>query len=501
MTSKKPWSGRFKKDLDQDVEKYLSFEDLKLDERLMQYDIIGTEAHDIMLYSIQVLKKSDLKAILTVLEELKAKIEQDDFSLDLQFEDVHMNIEHYVIDQVGPEIGGMVHLARSRNDQVLVDLRLYMRDQLLTLIGIILGTCESLLAKAGKTQELIMPGYTHLQHAQPMTFGFWCLASVDFLLRAVDRLNEVYARVNQNPLGAGAIAGVAWPIDREMTMKLLGFNGIQENALDVVSSRGEIAAEIVFILTLIMNHLSKVATDLILWSSYEFGMITLDDSYATGSSIMPQKKNPDVCELLRAKASRVGGFLYQILNISKGIPLSYNRDLQETKGPLMSGFEATKDSIKLFKGIIETLILNPTRMQELAKANFTTATDLIDLLMKKAGISFRSAHELVGKIVQNSMEEEMSPQDLTSKFIQKILEKEGIKGIVLDDEELTKVLDPLEAVKKKTHLGGTAPQEVKRMVQKRKKKILDYKETNKIKEEKIIFSLNELQKQIQEYLK
>ncbi|MHA1143942.1 MAG: argininosuccinate lyase [Candidatus Helarchaeota archaeon] len=501
MVRKKAWSGRFQKDLQDDVEQYLCQEDLIFDERLIKYSILGTEAHDIMLHEIGAIKKQHLKAILKELEVLKEITTQGKFHLDLKHEDVQMNIEQFVTDQIGREIAGMIHLARSRNDQVLVDLRLYLREELIQLIDIVIETCATFLHKAEETLNIVMPGYTHLQHAQPITFGFWCVSNADGLMRVLDRLDEVYKRVNQNPLGAGALAGVSWPIDRQLTTKLLGFDGIQENALDVVSSRGEISAEIVFVLTLLMNHLSKIANDLILWSTHEFGMITFDDSYATGSSIMPQKKNPDVCEIMRAKASKVGGWLYQIINVLKGMPMGYNRDFQETKGPTMLALDVAKDSTKILQGVIKTISINEKRMLELAGANFTTATDLIDLLMKKTGVSFRTSHEMVGKIVNECVKQNITPSKLTFSVIKPILEKKGKLNIIIDDKEIQEILDPREAIKKKAHVGGTAPQEVKRMISERKNKILEFKERNLSKKDKINFSLNELQKLVNEHMK
>ncbi|MHC1591439.1 MAG: argininosuccinate lyase [Candidatus Helarchaeales archaeon] len=501
MTKKKAWSGRFDKDVQENLERYLCQEDLKFDERLILHSITGTEAHNIMLHSIGALSENDLKAILKELEGLKEKVKQGQFQLRLEHEDVQMNIEQAVAENLDPKVAGMIHLARSRNDQVMLDLRSYMREKILELIDVLLEACDSILTKASDTANVIMPGYTHLQHAQPITFGFWCLSHIDNFLRIINRLDEAFSRVNQNPLGAGALAGVSWPIKREMTTKLLGFDGIHENALDVISSRGELEAELVFILTLLMTHLSKISNDLILWSTHEFGMITLDDSHATGSSIMPQKKNPDPCEIMRARAGTMAGWLFQILSILKGMPSGYNRDYQETKGPMMLAFDVAKDSVLIIQDVIKALEINEKRMSELAGANFSTATDLIDLLMKKTAVSFRMAHEMVGQLVGECVKKGLEPKQVTFQLLKPILDKHSIKDVILKDKEIQQALDPLEAVKRKSHVGGSAPQEVKRMISERKKKIIELKERNLTKKEKIKFSLDQLQELINQHLK
>ncbi|MHA1384069.1 MAG: argininosuccinate lyase [Candidatus Helarchaeota archaeon] len=495
--SYKPWGGRFSKGPDKLLEEYTAAEDIELDKKLIIYDILGTEAHDIMLNKIGALKYEALKKILTELDNLKSLWEKGEFQLKIEQEDVHMNVEKFVSDKAGEDIGGMMHLARSRNDQILVDLRLYIRDEICEIIDDLLNVIGVFMDKAKITSKIVMPAYTHFQPAQPITFGFWCMAHADAFIRDLSRLEQVYQRINTNPLGTGAIAGVSWPIDRKLTTELLGFDSIQENALDVISSRGEFIAEVIAISSIIMTHLNKICTDLILWSSKEFDMIELDDAFTTGSSIMPQKKNADAAELVRAKNGKVNGYLMQVLGILHGLPSGYNRDFQETKGPIIYAIDTVKASIKIVAEMVKTLKINEERMQILAKSNFITATELIDLFMKKGDISFRTAHRVVGKLINKLISEGIDYKSIEATKVNEILKDILNKNLNLTNEEIQDAIDPWKTVQKRKHIGGPAEEEVLRMLEDRKNIIENFSKKNLEKKEKIKNSYNELQKKVQ----
>ncbi|MBD3229197.1 MAG: argininosuccinate lyase [Candidatus Lokiarchaeota archaeon] len=497
--TEKPWNGRFEKEMKDEVLDYTAGADIKLDNRLVLYDIIGTEVHDIMLNETGILSDFAIKNILTGLEKIKALYLEGKFVLEQKYEDVHMNIEKAVINYIGEEDGGNIHIARSRNDQVQLDLRLLMRDEIVEINEYLINFIQTLLKMAEKNLETIMPGYTHSQHAQPITFAHWCLAYVDSFIRDIKRLEQFYKRINKSPLGSAAIAGVSWNIKRERVAELLGFDEVQENTLDCISNRGEFIAELLSIFSLTMIHLSKIAEDLILWSTYEFGMVEIDDSYASGSSIMPQKKNPDVCELVRARSSTIISFLSQILNSIKGLPSGYNRDHQETKYPLFKSIDITKQSIVVMMGLINTLKVNNKRMKELAEANFITATEIMDLLVQN-GIPLRKAHKLVGKYIKNLKKNSINQiMDLDVEKLKSIVNEEIQIGLKISQEQFDDLLN-LEIVLRKRNLtGGPAPKEVSRMIKKRKENIKILKQTNdEIKKniENIKDKLNELIKSI-----
>lgn len=495
-----PWGGRFNKGIDKLMEDYTASEDIELDKRLIKYDILGTEVHDIMLNKVGILESNILKKILMALEKLKDLWGAGQFELKIEFEDVHMNVEKFVIDEIGEENGGMMHLARSRNDQVLLDLRLYIRDEISEIYDILIQFIEVFIKIAEQNTETLMPAYTHTQPAQPITFAFWCMAQVDAFIRDLTRLEEVYNRINTNPLGAGAVAGVSWPIDRKMTAELLGFNGIQENALDVISSRGEFIAELIAIISIIMTQLSKICTDLILWSTKEFNLIELDDAFTTGSSIMPQKKNADAAELVRAKSNKILGYLIQTLGISQGLPSGYNRDFQETKGPLIFSIDIVKKSLLIVGKMVQTLKINKDQMFKLAESNYITATELIDLLSKKGDISFRTAHKVIGIIIKELISENLELKDLDASIIQDTVEKNLNQKIELTNEEIQEAIDPWSTVQRREHIGGPAKNEVIRMLKNRKKIINGMAEENLDKKKKIKFCYDSLQKLVQKYI-
>lgn len=459
--SDKLWGGRFSKKSREDVENFTAGEDILLDQRLAIYDVLGTIAHDYMLYKVGVLKKETLKKILVSLMNIKRSIEENKFQLLPELEDVHMNIEKKVIEEIGEEYGGMMHLARSRNDQVLLDTRMYLRDQINEVSELVLNLISTFIDVGEKNLETLMVGYTHTRQAQPTTVGHWCAAYIDSLLRIIDRLEEAYARVNQCPLGSGAITGVSWPIDRNLTASLLGFDRVQENTLDAVSSRGEVESEIVFILCLLMSILSRLSEEIIWWSTGEMGLIELDETYTTGSSLMPQKKNPDVLELTRAKTGKLYGCLTQILTILKGLPSGYNRDQQEIKEPLFRGMDTAKSVLKVIPGLVSTLKFNQERMLKAILESYSTATELVDLLIREAKISFRSAHRIVGIYVKRTLE---SGKKIDPGLLTTLVREETGKKIELGGETIEKAIDPLATVGRRNHIGGPAPVEVKRML-------------------------------------
>jgi len=477
--SDKIWGGAFEKSSLKDVEQYTSRENIQLDERLIKYDIFGTIAHDYMLWKIGALSEGALKRIVSALLRIKEEFEKSSFHLKVELEDVHMNIEQKVTELAGSEAGGMMHLARSRNDQVLVDIRMYLRDEINMLTGLLLDLVETFISLAKRHVKTVMPAFTHTRPAQPTSFAHWCLAAVDSLLRCVTRLNEHYKRVNTCPLGAGAISGVGWPIDRTLTASLLGFEALHENTLDAISSRGEIEAEMLFILSLIMLNLSKVSEDLIWWSTPGFSMVELDERYTTGSSIMPQKKNPDVLELVRGRSSRIQGNLMGILSLLKSLPSGYNRDQQETKFLIFNSIDLVKETLAIMAQVIGTLKVNEARMVELARLSMVTATELVDLLVKK-GVPFRIAHRAVGEYLKTASNNAYD-SDLLSKIVTDISKIQ----IELSSEELSRALDPLAALERRRHIGAPSPDEVSRMLNEREKQLKIEREHLNQRKEKI----------------
>ncbi|MEM2109390.1 MAG: argininosuccinate lyase [Candidatus Odinarchaeota archaeon] len=470
------WRARFNEDTVDETIDYTAGEDIKLDERLILYDILGTQAHDIMLFQIGLLKKNEISKILKALEDLKKEYIEGKIKLRREFEDVHLNIEHLVTEKIGREIGGKIHLARSRNDQVILDIRMFMREAIVSLMEGLTNFSKTLLDLAEENYDTIMPGYTHMQHAQPITFSHWCLSHVDTIIRNLERLHQLYNRLNKNPLGAGAVAGFTWSIKRELTAELLGFNSVQENTLDVVSSRGEFEAELVSILCMVMVHLSRIAEDTILWSTYEFSFIEIGDKFTTGSSVMPQKKNPDVSELIRARASRIIGNLCSIMSILKGLPSGYNRDYQETKRILFETVDTASASISILSKMLGSVKINKNRMIKMVEEGFSSAVDISDLLVKK-GISFRTAYQITGRLVNQLLKNKKTLKDLTrDELVNIVLSETGVK-VNISESELLEALNPSANIKRKTHLGGPAPAENVRMRADRLKKIREFEES------------------------
>ncbi|WEU39967.1 MAG: argininosuccinate lyase [Candidatus Odinarchaeum yellowstonii] len=469
------WRARFDENTFDETLDYTAGEDIRFDEKLVLYDILGTQAHNIMLFKIGLLKESELKNILKVLEDLKKEFSEGKIQLRKDYEDVHLNIEYLVTERIGRELGGKIHLARSRNDQVAVDIRMYMRDAVIALMEGLIEFSKILLKISEENYETLMPGYTHMQQAQPITLSHWCLSYVDALIRDLERLSQLYKRLNKNPLGAGALAGFTWSINRELTADLLGFEGVQENTLDAVSCRGEFEAELISILCILMIQFSRIAEDVILWSTSEFNFIQLSDKYTTGSSIMPQKKNPDIAELIRGRAARLIGDLCSVMSVIKGLPTGYNRDFQETKRLLFDSVDVALASVNILSKMMNSVKVNKERMLTSVEEGFTSAVDVSDLLVKK-GIPFRTAYQVTGRLVNILLKQGRRLKDLkTSELTELVYSETGLK-IDLNESELHTVLNPLENIKRKNHLGGPAPSENIRMRIDRLNRIKEFEE-------------------------
>lgn len=444
----KLWGGRFRKDTAAEVEEFNS--SIQFDHRLWAEDIAGSLAHVRMLAAVNVLSPVEADLICQGLEEIRSEIEQGQFDFSPEFEDIHMHIEHRLIEKIGP-VGGKVHTARSRNDQVALDTHLHVREQVDKVLDLIAALQEELVKKAESNLDVIMPGYTHLQHAQPVLLAHYLLAYVHMLERDRERFLGCHRRADMMPLGAGALAGTGFPVDREMVAEELGFSALYENSLDAVSDRDYIL-EFLSAAAICLMHLSRLAEELILWSSQEFGFVELDDAYSTGSSIMPQKKNPDVPELVRGKAGRVAGHLMALLMTMKGLPLAYNKDLQEDKEALFDTADTLSACLSVFAGLIATLKVKRERMRQALRGDFSTATDLADYLAK-AGLPFRQAHAVVGQLVQLCLDQGKNLEDLTLAELQ--------QASPLFKSDAPAVLTPEAAVAARTSYGGTAPEQVK----------------------------------------
>ncbi len=454
----KPWGGRFTESTDAFVEAFTA--SVGFDKRLYAYDISGSIAHARMLTKVGVLTASECKDIVDGLTDILLEIERGDFAWSVSLEDVHMNIEARLTDRIGAA-GKKLHTGRSRNDQVATDMRLYLRDEIDLIAAELRRLQTGLLELAEREAATIMPGFTHLQVAMPVTFGHHMLAWFENLQRDHDRLLDCRKRVNQMPLGAAALAGTTYPIDRAYTAELLGFDAPAENSLDAVSDR-DFAIEFCSCAAILMTHLSRFSEELILWTSAQFGFIDLPDRFCTGSSIMPQKKNPDVPELVRGKTGRVNGHLVGLLTLMKGQPLAYNKDNQEDKEPLFDTVDTVRGSLRVFADMMPAVVVKHERMREAAVAGFSTATDLADYLVRK-GIPFRDAHEVVGLAVRRGIElgKDLSqlPLDELQQFSTAI------------DADVFDVLTLEGSVAARNHLGGTAPDQVRAAIKRARKRL------------------------------
>ncbi len=406
--TKKPWAGRFVEATAKNVEKFTC--SLHYDSRLYRYDIEGSVAHATMLAESGIIARKEAIAIIQGLKSILSDIEQGLFVFDPADEDIHMAIEKELIRRVG-DAGGKLHTARSRNDQIALDVRLFLRAEVDAIVKLLTGLQRQLAAMAKSEIKTIMPGYTHMQKAQPVLLSHYFMAFAEMFARDEHRMMDCKKRLNILPLGAAALAGTGLPIDRHKTAQLLNFPAVSKNSMDTVGDRDYIA-EFIFAASLSMTHLSRFCEDLILWSSDEFGFAEISDAYTTGSSIMPQKKNPDIAELIRGKSARVYGDLFAILTLIKGLPMTYNRDLQEDKEPLFDAVDTLKDCLSIFTEMLAHTTFNAGKMFDAASGGFSTATDVAEYLVEK-GVPFRKAHEIVGNIVAYCIKNKKTLDDLT----------------------------------------------------------------------------------------
>ena len=444
----RPWSGRFEEPVDERVKRFTA--SAGFDRRLAKYDIEGSLAHARMLAARRIVSRRDLAAIERGLARIAREIASGRFAWSIDAEDVHLNIERRLVALVG-EPGKRLHTARSRNDQVATDLRLWLRAETDQVLKSLAALQRALLAQAGRHTALVMPGFTHLQIAQPVTFGHHLLAYVEMLARDRERLVQVRSRVNRMPLGAAALAGTSFKIDRRRVARELGFEALAENSLDAVSDR-DFAIEFCASAALLMVHLSRFSEELVLWMSPRFGFVRLPDRYCTGSSIMPQKKNPDVPELVRGKSARVIGATLALMTLMKGQPLAYNKDNQEDKEPLFDAVDTVKDSLSVFAGMVEGLEPVPSAMRAALLEGHATATDLADYLVRK-GLPFRDAHEAVARAVREAEEQGV---DLAALPLSKLRSFSRQIG-----PDVKRVLTPEGSIAARNHIGGTAPAQVK----------------------------------------
>ncbi|GFO96579.1 argininosuccinate lyase [groundwater metagenome] len=454
--------GRLSAEPDEDITRFTS--SMEADRRLFEADIEVDRAHVVMLREQDIINASDCSAILSGLEKIRA----DGISaLDASYEDVHIALEARLIEMVGEDTGGRMHSARSRNDEVATCIRLSLREELMNLMEEMHDLVASLIGTASKHHETIMPGYTHTQHAQPTTLAHHLLAHASALLRDIERVNGAYGRTNMNPLGAAAFASTGFPIDRKRTTELLGFDGTLGNSMDAVSTR-DFMIESTGCFANIMTSLSRMAEELILWSTSEFDFIELDDSYSSTSSIMPQKKNPDIAELMRAKTGTVNGALMSVLTICKALPYSYNRDLQEATPHLWRAADTVRSSVRMARGMVSTMKVKKENMKLSSEKGFMTATELADTIVRTTGIPFRTAHHIVGAVARSGKIPSLSDLDAISMKL--IHEKLSAKG--LTEKDIKEALDPAANISKRAVAGGPAPKETKRQVSAIAKKLV-----------------------------
>ncbi len=454
----KTWSGRFSEPVAELVKRYTA--SVEFDKRLAEFDIQGSLAHARMLTAVGVLSKSDLSDIERGMAGILAEIRQGKFVWSLDLEDVHLNIEKRLTDLVG-EAGKRLHTARSRNDQVATDVRLYLRAAIDETLALVVAFQRSLLDLADQHVDTLMPGFTHLQVAQPVSFAHHLMAYYEMLARDASRLADCRKRLNQLPLGAGALAGTTFPIDRQRVAKELGFDGICENSLDAVSDR-DFAIEFCACAALIMTHLSRLSEELILWMNPRFGFIRLADRFCTGSSMMPQKKNPDVPELVRGKTGRINGHLVGLLTLMKGQPLAYNKDNQEDKEPLFDTVDTLGTTLRIYADMVGGITVNKEAMRRAAMEGHATATDLADCLVRK-GMPFREAHEAVARAVRRAAEKGVDLAQLGLEELQQFSR--------LVDADMIGKLSPEGSLAARDHVGGTAPKQVREAIARARRRL------------------------------
>ncbi|KAA0957642.1 argininosuccinate lyase [Planococcus sp. ANT_H30] len=443
----KLWGGRFQKSAEQWVDEFGA--SIAYDQKLVMEDLEGSTAHVKMLSACEILSKEDAELILSGLATLKQKAQDGDLEFSVSNEDIHLNLEKQLIDEIGP-IGGKLHTARSRNDQVATDMHLYLKNRVGEIIEAVTAFQDAIVTQSEAHVETIVPGYTHLQRAQPISFGHHLMTYFWMLQRDKERLTESLKRIDISPLGAGAMSGTTFPIDREMSAKLLGFSTVYQNSLDAVSDR-DFILEFLSNSSMLMMHMSRFAEEIILWSSEEFRFIELDDTFSTGSSIMPQKKNPDMAELIRGKTGRVYGNLFGLLTTLKGLPLAYNKDLQEDKEGMFDTVHTLLGSLPIFEGMIRTMTVRTESMEKAVHTDFSNATELADYLAAK-GMPFREAHDVTGKLVFTCIQRGYFLKDLPLADLQ--------QASSLIDEDIYHTLKPRTAVERRNSLGGTGFEQV-----------------------------------------
>ena len=456
--NRETWSGRFEEPVSKLVQRYTA--SVEFDQRLAEYDIKGSSAHAQMLADSGIITAKDLAKIEKGLRQIQKEIHNGTFDWRLELEDVHLNIEKRLTTLIG-DAGKRLHTARSRNDQIATDVRLYMRASIDDIIKLITAMQLSILDLAEENVNTVMPGLTHLQIAQPISFGHHLMAYFEMLKRDKERLSDCRKRVNILPLGAAALAGTSYPINRKMAAKILGFDDICKNSLDAVSDR-DFTIEFCACSTLIMTHLSRLSEELILWMSPLFGFIQLDDRFCTGSSIMPQKKNPDVPELVRGKTGRVNGNLIALLTLMKGQPLAYNKDNQEDKEPLFDTVDTLSETLRIYADMLKGVHVDVNAMRSAAMRGYSTATDLADYLTKK-GVPFRDSHETVAKAVRTAEKKGCDLSEFTLSELQKfsqLIEKDIFSILTLDG-----------SMKSRNHTGGTAPSQVRKAIKSARKNL------------------------------
>jgi len=442
------WGGRFSESTDQFVQTFTA--SVGFDQRLFEQDIRGSIAHATMLAETGILDKQDAETIIRGLEDIREEIRRGEFQWSVALEDVHMNIEARLTERIGAA-GKKLHTGRSRNDQVATDIRLWLRDETDLIAQEMTRLMLGLITLAEQEAATIMPGFTHLQTAQPVTLGHHLLAWNEMLSRDLERLLDCRRRLNRMPLGSAALAGTTYPINRERTRSLLGFDGICNNSLDAVSDR-DFALEFCAVAAICMTHLSRISEELVLWTSAQFGFVDLPDRFCTGSSIMPQKKNPDVPELIRGKTGRVNGALVTLLTLMKGQPLAYNKDNQEDKEPLFDAVDTLANSLRALADMVPAIVPNRETLREAARRGFATATDLADYLVRQ-GVAFRDAHDIVGQAVAHGVANRKDLGDMTLDELQRF--SNHIQSDVFE------VLTLEGSVGARNHPGGTAPAQVR----------------------------------------
>jgi argininosuccinate lyase len=457
----KLWGGRFNSPTNLFVEEFTA--SVKFDQRLALYDIEGSVAHTKMLSAAKIISSKDKDLILSGLQDIRQSIIDNTFQWTIALEDVHMNIEHALISSIG-DTGKKLHTGRSRNDQVATDIRLYLRAEVDLLVSQLESLLEVLIDLAEREADTLMPGYTHLQVAQPITFGHHMLAWHEMIVRDVTRLKDSRKRINILPLGSGALAGTTFPIDRKLVAELLDFEGISENSLDAVSDR-DFVIEFLSNASLTMMHYSRISEELVLWNSQAYSFILLDDAFCTGSSMMPQKKNPDVPELIRGKTGRVYGSLTGLLTLMKSQPLAYNKDNQEDKEPLFDAVDTLSDCTRALLELIPSLKINKNNMRTAAAKGFITATDLADYLVKQ-NIPFRDAHEIVGRVVARALEKNCELDQLDEQDFKNI--SSALTHDIYD------VLNMNNALIARGHHGGTAPSAVQDACKRARKRLKNH---------------------------